>query len=98
MIGWIVAGCTVASTRNTTCPPRSIRPRTGVCPSPACRGLALPPACGGVQAAPLGHRRGLALVAGHDIDLVDLDLAFQPHGWSLGDQAAAQLLRHGLHI
>jgi hypothetical protein len=37
-------------------------------------------------------------MAGHDIDLVDLDLAFQPHGWSLGDQAAAQSLGHGLHI
>jgi DNA-binding protein H-NS len=31
----------------------------------------------------------LALVAGHDVDLVDFDLALQPYGWSLGDQAAA---------
>ena len=35
---------------------------------------------------------------GHDVDLVDLDLSLQPHGRSLGDQAAAQLLGHGLHI
>jgi hypothetical protein len=67
-------------------------------PSPACRGPALPPVCGGVQAAPFGHRRGLALVPGHDVDLVDLDVALQPHGSSLGDQATAQLLGHDLHI
>ena len=37
-------------------------------------------------------------MAGHDVDLVDLDLALQPHRDSLGDQAAAELLGHGLHI
>jgi hypothetical protein len=37
-------------------------------------------------------------VPGHDVDLVDLDLSLQPHGRSLGDQAAAQLLGHDLHI
>jgi hypothetical protein len=37
-------------------------------------------------------------VPGHDVDLIDLHLALQPHGWSLGDQAAAQLLGHGLRI
>jgi hypothetical protein len=37
-------------------------------------------------------------VAGHDVDLIDLHLACQPHLRSLGDQAAAQLLRHGLHV
>jgi hypothetical protein len=47
---------------------------------------------------PLGHRRRLALVPGHDVDLVDLNLALQPHGWSLGNQAVAQLLGHGLHL
>src|SRR4051794_17968108 len=96
MIGWIVFCCTLASMRNTTCPPRCIWPKIG--------GLsfasvpALPPACGGVPAAPLGHRRGLALVPGHDVDLVDLHLALQPHRRDLGNQAAAQLLRHGLYI
>ena len=37
-------------------------------------------------------------MAGHDVDLVDLDLALQPHRDSLGGQAAAELLGHGLHI
>jgi hypothetical protein len=40
----------------------------------------------------------LTLVPGHDVDLVDLHLSLQPHGRGLGDQAAAELLRHGLHI
>jgi hypothetical protein len=40
----------------------------------------------------------LALVPGHDVDFVDLDLALQPRRRGLGDQAAAQLLRHGLHV
>src|SRR3954469_6820970 len=42
--------------------------------------------------------RGLALVAGHDVDFVDLHLALQHHRRCLGDQAAAQVLRHGLHV
>jgi len=37
-------------------------------------------------------------VPGHDIDLVDLHLALQLHRRRLGDQPAAQLLCHGLHI
>jgi len=56
------------------------------------------PACGAVQAAPFGHSRRLALVPGHDVDLVDFHLAFERHLWRLGDQAAAQVLRHGLHV
>ena len=40
----------------------------------------------------------LALVPGHDVDLVDLHLARQPRRRGLGDQAAPQLFRHGLHI
>src|ERR687894_1627611 len=98
MIGWIVFCCTLASMRS----PPARRAGSGrgpaACPSPACRVPALPPACGGVRAAPLGYRRGLALVPGHDVDLVDLHFALQTHGRDLGDQAAAQLLRHGLHI
>ena len=35
---------------------------------------------------------------GHDVDLVDLDLARQPHRRGLGGQAAPQRLRHGLRI
>ena len=41
--------------------------------------------CGGVRAAPLGHCRGLALVPRHDVDLVDLHLALQPHGRDPGN-------------
>jgi hypothetical protein len=40
----------------------------------------------------------LPLVPGHDVDLVDLDLACQPHGRGFGNQSTAQLLGHGLHI
>src|SRR3954464_39068 len=98
MTGWIVFCCTLASMRMTTCPPRWIKPRLVACPSPACRGPALPPVCDGVQAAPFCNCRRLALVPGHDVDLVDLDLARQLHRGSLGGQAAAQLLGHGLHI
>jgi hypothetical protein len=37
-------------------------------------------------------------VPGHDVDLVDLNLSVQCHGWSLGKQPTAQLLRHELHV
>ena len=56
------------------------------------------PACGTVQAAPFGHLFRLALVPGHHVNLVDLHLASERHLRGLGGQAAAQLLRHGLHI
>ena len=47
---------------------------------------------------PFYDGRRLAFVPSHDIDLVNLDLACQPHRGSLGDQAIAQLLGHGLHV
>src|SRR5919112_4482178 len=103
MMGWIVFCCTLASMRMTSCPPRWIRPRTGGVrrgapnPSPACRGPALPPACGGVPSAPFRNGGRLALVPGHDVDLIDLHFACQCHLRGFGHQAAAQLLRHGLH-
>jgi len=56
------------------------------------------PACGTVRAAPFGDFFRLALVPGHDVDLVDLHLALQFHRRSFGNQPGAQLLRHGLHI
>jgi len=37
-------------------------------------------------------------VPSYDVNLVDLHLALQLHRRRLGDQPAAQLLRHGLHI
>src|SRR3954471_16736850 len=98
MTGWVVFCCTLASTRMTPCPPRWIKPRLVACPSPACRDPALPPVCDGVQAAPFCDCRRLALVPGHDVDLVDLHLTLQPHGRGFGNQAAAQLLGHGVHV
>src|SRR5215212_8614592 len=68
------------------------------CPSPACLGPARLPAYDGVRAAPFGHGRGLALVPGHDVDLIDLHLTLQPCCWGSGDEAAAQVLCHGLHV
>src|SRR3954469_5233283 len=32
------------------------------------------------------------------VDLVDLDLAPEPHRWKPGDQAGAELLGHELHV
>jgi len=40
----------------------------------------------------------VTFVPGHDVDLVDLDVTLQFYHRRFGDQAAAQLLRHGLHI
>jgi len=40
----------------------------------------------------------LPLVPGHDVELVDLHLVLERHLWRFGDQAAPQLLRHGLHV
>jgi len=37
-------------------------------------------------------------VPGHDVNLVDLHLVLQLHLWRFGDQAAAQVLRHDLHV
>jgi hypothetical protein len=56
------------------------------------------PACGSARAAPFGNSRRLAFVPGHDVNFVDLHLAFERHLRGLGGQAAAQLLRHGLHV
>ena len=56
------------------------------------------PACGTVRAASFGHFFRLAFVPGHDVNLVDLHLALQFYRRHFGDQAAAQLLCHGLHI
>src|ERR671914_579916 len=85
MIGWIVVCCTLATICRTTGPPRWIRPRMG--------GLSFSrvprPACVDVRAAPFGHGRGLALVAGHHVNLVDLHLTLQPGCWGFGYEAAA---------
>ena len=49
-------------------------------------------------AAPFFDGRRLALVAGDDVDLVDLDLALQPRRRELGGEPVPQLLGHGLHV
>src|SRR3954464_5766569 len=98
MIGWIFFCCTLASMRSTTCPPRWIRPRIGGLSVASVPRPGAPANQRRRPSRPLGHRRGLALVPGHDVDLVNLPLALQPHGRDLGNQAAAQLLRHGLYI
>ncbi|MDO9712696.1 hypothetical protein Q7A36_30455 [Paracraurococcus sp. LOR1-02] len=78
----------------TSWPPRWINPRIGG----LCRVPAHPPGGAGARAAPFCDRSRLAFVAGHDVDLVHLDVALQPHGRGLGGKAAAQLLRHDLHV
>jgi len=47
---------------------------------------------------PFGDGCRLALGPGHDVDLVDLNLAVELYLWRFGDQAAAQVLRHDLHV
>src|SRR4028119_2410672 len=64
------------------------RPRRPLWPPPP-RGPSPPCAWGAGRGAPCGRRRGLALVAGHHVDLVDLHLAFQPYRRDLGGPAAA---------
>src|SRR5215218_10785969 len=98
MTGSIVLCCTLASMRRTTGPPRWITPRIGACPFPTCPDPVCPSACGAAPIAPFGHGRGLALVPGHPVDLIDLHLAFQPRVRGPGHQAAAQMLRHGLSV
>ena len=51
-----------------------------------------------LRAAPFRDSSWLALVPGDHIDFVDLDLALQPRSRDLGDQTAAQLVRHDLHV
>src|SRR3954451_14825292 len=98
MIGWIVFCFTLGSMRTTTSPPRCVNPRSSALSFASVPRPGAPASLRRRPSRPLGHRRGLALVPGHDVDLVDLHLALQPHGRDLGNQAAAQLLRHGLHI
>src|SRR3954451_16159609 len=67
-------------------------------PSPACRAPARPSVAGVVPSAPFGDRGRVSLVPGDYVDLVDLDLAPEPHRWKPGDQAGAELLGHELHV
>ena len=68
------------------------------CPSPACPSPARLPACDSARAAPFGHFLRLPFVASRDVNLVDCNFARQLNRWHFGDQAAAQLLRNGLHV
>src|SRR3954449_3928367 len=99
MIGWIVVCCTLASRCKTLPDLRAGSGREWVaCPSPACPGPARRPACDGARTAPFGYSRRLALVAGHDVNLIDLHLTLQPGCWDFGHEATAQMFRHGLHV
>src|SRR5689334_6604787 len=94
-----IVGCrTLASIRRTTRPPLWIRPRTGGLSFASVRGPALPPAVDGVRAAPFYDIGRPALVAGHDVDLVDLDLALQPRRREPGGEPLPQLLGHELRV
>src|SRR3954465_357148 len=71
---------------------------SGAYPSRACPDPVCPSACVAAPSAPFSDGRGLALVAGHDVNLVDLHLALQPRLRDPGHQTAAQLFGHGLSI
>src|SRR5215218_42710 len=98
MTGSIVLCCTWASMRRTTCPPRWIRPRTGGLSFSDVPRPGAPASLRRRPSRPFGHGHGLALVPGHHVNLVDLHLTRQPGCWSSGDEATAQMLRHGLHV
>src|SRR6185369_5009883 len=65
---------------------------------PACRGPALRPVADAAQSAPFRDRGRLALMAGYDVDLVNLHFTSQRCRWDLGRQSVAQLLGHELHV
>src|SRR4051794_25524472 len=72
-------------------PPASGRPRArGATP--------LPPAEGAPRSAPFCDGGRPPLVAGQDVDLVDLPLASQGRGGGPGRQAVPQLLGHELRV
>src|SRR3712207_7858333 len=62
-----------------------------VSPSPACRGLALPPAAPVGRVAPLCDSRGLAFVPSHHIDLIDFHLALQLHSRGRSEEHTSEL-------
>src|SRR5215213_10827098 len=85
--------------RRTTSPPRWTRPRIGgLSFSSVPRPGAAPSADAGAPGAPFGDRGRAAFVAGHDVDLVDLDLALQPSRRKLGGEPVPELLGHRLHV
>src|SRR3954454_16298681 len=96
--GRIVACCTLASMRTATRPPRCSSPRSGgfsfsSVPRP---GAAL--SRRRRPGRPFGNGRRLTLVAGHDVDLVDLDLAIEDHRRCPGGQPLPERLGHALHV
>src|SRR5947208_15887686 len=97
MIGPIVFCWTLASIRSTTCPPRWIRPSTGGLSFASGPRPGAPASRRRRPSRPLWRRRP-ALVAGDDVDLVDLDLAFQRRRGGPGRQAVPQLLGHELRV
>src|SRR3954454_6491774 len=94
-------GLSFASAPRPRAPPR---PRAGAvpppvgCPSRACRARARPSAAAGGPGAPFGDRGRVTLVAGHHVDLVDLDLAPKDRRRELGGEPLPQRLGYGLHV
>src|SRR4051794_36080642 len=100
MTGLIVTCRTLASMRRNTCPPRWIRPRIGGLSFSDVPRPGMPLSLRRRPERPFyfSNSRGLALVAGHHVDLVDLHLALQPRLRDPGHQTAAQLFGHGLRV
>src|SRR6185437_9447640 len=98
MIGSIVFCWTLASIRSTTRPPRWIRPRTGGLSFASVPRPGAPASRRRRPSRPLSDVGPPALVAGDDVDLVDLDLALQPRRRELGGGPVPQLLGHELHV
>src|ERR1700691_2040388 len=98
MIGSIVTCLTLASIFTATSPPRWMMPRTGgfsfsSVPRPRApfNRLRRP-------SRPFFDGGGVSLVAGDDIDFVDLDLALENDRRGLSREPLAQMLRHVLNI
>src|SRR4051794_24373745 len=95
--GRIVVCRTLASIRTTTSPPRWSRPRTGGLSLSSVPRPGAPPAAAGAAGAPFGDVGRPALVAGDDVDLVDLALAVEDHRRRPGGEPLPQALGHELH-
>src|SRR3954454_7654208 len=98
MTGRIVVCRTLASIRTTTSPPRCSRPRIGGFSFASVPRPGAPLSRRRLRGALFGDGRRVALVPGHDIDLVDLDLAVEDDGRGSGGKPLPQLLGHRLHV
>ena len=98
MIGLMVACCTLGSMCRITAPPRWISPRTGGFSFSSEPRPGAPESLRRRPDPPFFDLNRLALVPGHNVDLIDLSGAFQPRDRCPSDQTLAKLLGHGLHV